>query len=325
MDIWDEENYKSPQKPYYNLFGNHVYFRGLDDSSEGYPSDILFINEALENNNKDKVEGLAMRCRKLIVKDWNPKYTQHWCFNLEGQPNTFFTHSTYKNNKHLLPAIIKKIESYEPTPENIKNQTADEYRWKVYGLGIRAAPEGVIFPYVNYIDTWPVDVAKVMGLDFGFTVDPSALLNVGENETDIYLELLMYEPTENPEMIHQYAIANSIDITMPCTADSSDKYTGENKGTVEMVRALQSFGWSIHKVKKTQSIMFWLNEMKKKRINVINNRLTYHLRKEFENYKLKVVNGIAINQPIDKFNHGIDGGRYGFMSLHSGGVRSMTI
>ena len=56
IGIWDDENYKSPQKPYYNLYGNDIYFRGLDDSSEGYPSDIIFINEALENQNKEKID-----------------------------------------------------------------------------------------------------------------------------------------------------------------------------------------------------------------------------------------------------------------------------
>jgi len=80
------------QKPYVNIFGNHVHFNGLDseDNTEGYPSDVIFVNEALETQ-KAKVDGLKMRCRKLMIMDWNPKYTQHWCFELEGQPNVFFT------------------------------------------------------------------------------------------------------------------------------------------------------------------------------------------------------------------------------------------
>ena len=332
MNIWNESNYVGSPKPYYNLFGNDVYFRGLDDSSEGYPSDILFINEALENQNKEKIDGLRMRCRKLIVMDWNPKYTQHWCFQLEGQPNTFFTHSTYQNNKHLRKSVIKEIESYEPThpedrhlpekkrrphPTNIKFGTADDYRWRVYGLGLRTAPEGIIFKYVNYISEWPDDLDPILGLDFGFTVDPSALVNVAETSTDIYLKLLMYEPTENPTLINDYAIAQDIDITIPCIADSSDKYTGENKGTVEMVKGLQNLGWNISKVSKTKSIMYWLNEMKTKRINVIENTLSHYLKTEFENYRLKTVNGIAINQPVDGFDHAISAGRYGYMGLNT--------
>lgn len=318
MKVWNESHYRNPQKPYYNLFGNNVYFRGLDDSAEGYPSDILFINEALENKNKEKVEGLSMRCRKLMVMDWNPKYTSHWCFELEGQPNTFFTHSTYKNNKHLEQSIIRKIESYNPDiRENVINGTADDYRWLVYGKGLRAAPEGIIFTNVRYIDEWPEDIAPVYGMDFGFTADPSALTKVGENKTDIFLELLMYEPTENPDIINDYAISNNISKIIPCTADSSDKYTGENKGTVEMVKSLKEKGWRISKVRKTKSIMFWLMEMKKKRINIIKNHLYRYAKIEQENYRLKTVNGIAINQPIDDFNHFWDSARYGYMSFNS--------
>lgn len=332
IGIWDDNLYKNPQKPYYNLYGNHVYFRGLDDSSEGYPSDILFVNETLENQNKEKIEGLDMRCRKLMVFDWNPKYTQHWCFNLEGQPNVFFTHSTYINNKHLEKSIIKKIESYEPThpedrdlpkeqrrphPTNITNQTADDYRWGVYGLGKRTAPEGLIFRNVNYIDKMPKDISPILGMDFGFTVDPTALVYVAETKTDIYLELILYEPTENPEIINDYATARGIDIKIPCQADSSDKYTGENKGTVEMVKSLRDdHGWNIKKVSKTKSIMFWLNEMKKKRINIVKNEFYSHARKEQENYRLKTVNGIAINQPIDAHDHFWSASRYGFMALN---------
>ena len=129
-----------------------------------------------------------MRCRKLMVLDWNPKYTQHWCFKLEGQANVHFTHSTYRNNKHLEQSVINKIESYcpwnfddlelpekkrRPHPDNVRLGTEDAYRWSVYGEGIRCAPEGLIFKNVVYDDMWPENIAPVLGLDFGFTVDPS--------------------------------------------------------------------------------------------------------------------------------------------------------
>ena len=63
---------------------NNIYFRGLDseENSEGYPSDIIFINEALETE-KHKVSGLIMRCRMLVLMDWNPKFTDHWVFDME--------------------------------------------------------------------------------------------------------------------------------------------------------------------------------------------------------------------------------------------------
>jgi PBSX family phage terminase large subunit len=135
------------QSPDVNLYGNNIYFRGLDDekNTEGYPSDILFVNEVLETK-KTKVEGLQMRCRLLEIYDWNPKLTKHWIFEYEGRPDVLFTRTTYKNNKHLEKTIIDKIESYNPEIEaNIKNKTANLFRWKVYGIGERADQEGNVF------------------------------------------------------------------------------------------------------------------------------------------------------------------------------------
>jgi len=331
MGIWDDENYKNPQKPYYNLYGNDVFFRGLDDSSEGYPSDIVFINEALENQNKEKVDGIAMRCRKLLVYDWNPKYTQHWCFDLEGQPNVHFTHSTYKNNKHLEQSVINTIEGYcpwlledlniqdekkrRPNLINIRNGTADKYRWQVYGEGIRSSPEGLIFQNITWVDKFP-DIGFSYGMDFGFTTDPTALVKHGEDEFNIWIELLLYEPTENADLIHNFAITNNIDIKIPTTADSSDKYTGENRGTVEMVKELYLKGWNISKVNKTKSVMYWLTSMKKKKIHIVKNHLYLQAKKEQENYKMKLINNIAINQPIDKFNHMWDADRYAHIAYN---------
>jgi PBSX family phage terminase large subunit len=333
MNIWDESKSKQYPTPYYELFGNHIYFGGLDSSTEATESDIIFVNEALEIDLKEKLEGWFMRCKKLIVMDWNPKYTSHWCFDLEGRPNVHFTHTTYKNNKHLDRKTKVKIESYcpwhfddlhlkegkrRPHPINVGSGTADKYQWQVYGEGIRSAPEGLIFQYVNYIDSWPIDIAPIYGLDFGFTADPTALVKVGQNNTDIYLELLLYQSTETPEEIDQYCEAKRISKILPCIADSSDRYVSEKKGVIQMVQGLNDLGWFVEKVSKTKSVMYWLMEMKKKRINIVLNELSHHARKEQENYRMKTINGIQINQPEDKFNHFFDGSRYGFMALNTG-------
>lgn len=330
---------KENQEPTVTLFGNNIYFRGLtdEDNQEGYPSDIVFFNEMLDIPSKSKIAGILMRCRVMVIGDWNPKFTTHWVFKLEGRPNSFFTHTNYRQNKHLQESVKNEIESYypwliedmhleedkrRPNLINIKNGTADKFRALVYGEGIRAAREGLIFSNVKYIDAWPSNIAPVHGMDFGFTSDPTSLVKVGENRTDIYLELLLYSPTDLPSIINDYAIKNGISKRIPCEADSSDKYTGENKGTIEMVKDLKKLGWNIRKVSKTKSIVYWILKMKEKRINIVNNHLVQHAREEQQSYTWKVVNGIAINQPIDKFNHFWDASRYGLMSLHQnkGGI-----
>lgn len=154
------------QSPRVELFGNNIFFGGLDDekNTEGYPSDILFINEVLETK-KAKVEGLLMRCRKLVIFDWNPKLTKHWVFDYEGRPNVLFTRTTYKNNKHLEQTVVDEIESYNPEIEaNVKNKTANLFRWKVYGLGLRTDQEGNVFndSQLNKYDPAKVDLTNAV-------------------------------------------------------------------------------------------------------------------------------------------------------------------
>lgn len=330
------------QKPYVNIFGNHVYFRGLDseDNTEGYPSDIIFINEALETQ-KDKVDGLKMRCRKLMIMDWNPKFTQHWCFDLERQPNVFFTHSTYKNNKHLKASIITDIEAYEPWEpgsydiidntlfyngnpidesnqppphaDNIENATSDEFRWKVYGLGLRGAMQGIIFKNVTWVPEFP-PIAHTYGMDFGFVADPLAFGKYAKQGRNIYLELLLYTPISNSIDVDASLKALKVSKYVPITADSSDKYVSEKKGTTQMVTELFDMGWEISKVSKTKGVMYWLEDMKNYKIHIVKNHLYNKVKIEQENYVYKEVNGIQINQPNDKFNHFWDQARYAHMS-----------
>jgi phage terminase large subunit len=334
-------------KPYIDLFGNNIYFRGLDDEgeSEGYPSDILFFNEALEMK-KSQVQGLVMRCRMLCVFDWNPKFTKHWCFDMEGGHNTLFTRSNYTNNKHLEKAIVRTLESYNPFDEseevyvedhklmfnglevsdnnlpkpnlvNIESNSADLFRYKVYTLGLRGAMKGLIFPNVKYIDEFP-DIAHSYGLDFGFTTDPCALVKYGQEGNNIYLELLSYTPMETEDVIVSYLEKIGIEKLTPITADSSDRYISEKRGVVEMVKGIRQSGYSCTKVSKTKSVMYWLLKMKTYKIHIIKNNFYTFAKTEQENYRMKEINGLEINQPNDDFNHFWDAARYAFMSYNTG-------
>jgi len=62
--------------------------------------------------------------------------------------------------------------------------------------------------------------------------------------------------------------------------------------------------------------MFWLLSMKKKKIHIVKNEFYLQVKKEQENYHLKEINGIAINQPVDKWNHFWDSARYRHMAFN---------
>lgn len=285
-------------KPYYNLFGNHIYFRGLDDENnmEGYPSDISFFNELLEVTSEKKIAGIKMRCRKLIVADWNPKYTDHWAFDYEGRPNTYFTRTTFRNNKHCPPAVIKEILSYEPTPENIKNKTADDYRWQVYGLGNRAAPEGLIFQNVTWVKEFPSNIERIYwGMDFGYTMSPSVLTKIGVIGNDIYAEIKFYQPTESPNdllpLLTQH-ITNEDNVW----ADPSGESGGRG-----MISECRRAGLRVYAANTFPgSIKYGIGVLKKYNIHIVDHPAA---RKEQGNYRYKVIHGISVDEPIDDFNH----------------------
>lgn len=339
------ENAKDVQS--FKIGKNQINFIGADQSNKvhGATSDYLYFNEMLPIQ-EDVFRNLIMRCSKFWIGDFNPSVTEHWIFNkVITRPDVGHLQTTFRDNPNV--PIGQKIEilgyepwlpgSYEvidniimhdglevgpnnyppPHPSNIDNGTADEFMWKVYGLGLRGAMRGVIFKNIIYIDKFPEDLAYIHANDFGFTTDPNALVKYSEEENNIYIELLSYEPIETPEELASFMEALHIDKSLPLPCDSSDKYTGENKGTVEMVKGLKKQGYKAFKISKTKSVMFWLNSMKKKKIHIVRNHLYSYARKEAENYRIKEIDGIPINMPIDKFNHMWDAARYGHIAFNA--------
>lgn len=327
---------------------NVINLIGCDKVSKAHGAgcDYAIFNEMIHvpKNIFDHVE---MRCRKFWIGDWNPSVTQHYIFdNILSRPDIGYLRTTFRQNKKLSIQERNKILSSEPWlpgsyevidneiihkgkpisatnqppphPTNIDNGTADEFFWRVYGLGLRGAMKGVIFQHVTWIEPedFP-DIEYRYGQDYGFTTDPTTLVRHAEDDYNIWLWPLMYEPTENPDIIDNYMTEIGIEMDKSITADSADKYTGENKGTVEMVKSLSKKGWNIKKVKKNKGIMFWVNSMKKKKIHVVRNHFYGQVKKEQENYRLREINGISINQPIDGFDHFWAGARYAHMAFNS--------
>jgi len=305
---------KENTSPDYYLFGNKIEFRGLDDLSEATAYDIVFINETLEVESELLISGLKMRCRKLMIFDWNPKYTMHWIFDYEDRPFVYFSKTTYLNNKHLEQAVITEIESKSPWnlddlhlpekdrrphKENIKNRTVDEWYFKVYGMGLRANRTGLVFPDVTWIDDFPSDIEDIgYGYDIGYTHDPSAFVKVGVNGNNIYLQLLLYQPTENASiaapLIKQ--LAPDLDYLI---CDSADP---------QFIVDLRANGIKVLGAKKFKgSINYGIGLVKSYNIHIIKNR---HAQKEQENYAWKQVNGISLDEPIDDHNHFWDAVRY---------------
>lgn len=306
MQIFNEN-----QRPDVTIGKSNIFFRGLDkmDKKEGFPSDIIFVNEVLSGVSKEQFDAVTMRCTGMIIADWNPRFTQHWIFDYEKRPNVFFTHTTYKDNKHCPRELVERYEGYAPTPENIAAGTASNYRYKVYCLGERCAQEGVIFEDVDWISTFPADLEHtVLGIDFGYTNDPTAIVRIGRRGFDLYLEELYYSPISNPEILCQTAksVMKSHEYFY---ADSADKYAQNSEG---MVTYMQMAGIPVIKAKKySGSIIDGVQMMQSYTLHIVK---TNNFVKEQGSYVWASVNGISLNVPADGMNHLWDAARYVVMS-----------
>ena len=312
IGIYDARNMVNSPKPVYVLFGHKIKFRGLDDeqSAEGYPSDILFFNELLEMN-KGAVDGLIMRCRKLVIADFNPKFTDHWAFSWEKRKDCVFTRTTYKNNRHLQNSVIKEIESYNPDiPENVESGTADKYRWKVYGLGERANKEGLVFTDVTWIDAFPtkevvIDGKKTIvddvdqighGCDFGETAQ-TAISKVGfrkrkdgKGKDDLFLQKLFYAPTENSDIVIE--IFKKLGLTKHVWCDNNQPgWIGDMRRAGLQPLSTKKFPGSRE---------YWITTIKKFNIHIVKDPA---FRKEQENFSYRVVDGKQLSETIKKHDH----------------------
>lgn len=303
-DLFDENNFHKSAPVCYNFMGNRIYFTGLDSvGSHGERHDVIWGNEGMELD-FEAWKQLNQRCNEAFFIDYNPSYTSHWIYNsIITRPDTKFIHSTLLQNSFLPNGQRQEILSYEPTAENIEKGTADDYMWKVYGLGLRASPKGAIFPHVNWIDKMP-EGNYFYGLDYGFTNDPTALTKICLQGNDLFVELLIYEPIDSATVLAD-AIRNCGITTEMITADTSDKYND-----VEMCKDLRNLGINIKKTSKAKGLLHRIGLLKKHKINIVYN---LNAKREQENYKWREVNGINVNEPIDKFNHFWDSLGYGYM------------
>tara|TARA_R100000654_G_scaffold396_3_gene1473 strand:+ start:35 stop:1195 length:1161 start_codon:yes stop_codon:yes gene_type:complete len=282
----------------YQLFGNTIEFISLDQPQKvrGRKRNILFINECNEIDFESWTQ-LSLRTTDRIIIDYNPSDEFHWIYEkvIPRDDATFFK-STYLDNPFLPESTILEIERLKQTDTNY---------WKVYGLGERGKARSLVFESVGIVDQIPENAKElVLGLDFGYSQDPTALIRIRKHDQDLYFEQLIYTTgLTNQDIVREFR-ALEISRTADIFADSA-----EPKSIEEIYRG----GFNIKATKKGKdSIRVGLDLMRTYKLNVLSSSLD--LIKEFRNYKYKEDrNGKILNEPIDTFNHGIDAIRYGLI------------
>ena len=287
------------------IFGCKFNLIGADKVSkfEGLGGDFTYFNELLDIDN-EIFDAAEQRTQRFWFADWNPKYSDHWVFRkILSRPDVGYLHSTFVSNPYISDLERKKILSYDPgNPVNIQSGTADDYRWNVYGLGKRTAPQGLIYPLVTWIDDLPEEFEKEsFGLDFGYTNSPACLVQSRLHGVNLYAKKLLYYPFENAEKIAPY-LHTLIPAGKHFWCDSADPI---------FVAGLRRLGFNALLVKKSPNYkMPAIGNLKRFKLHFVQDN---DVKREQENYRYRTVNGIALDEPIDDFDHFFDALLYGTM------------
>lgn len=320
MGIWGEVSENKQTLEYAFPNGSMVYFIGTADVEDlkGPGCDLLFINECTEVSYDAWCE-LQQRCRGLVICDLNPSLPVHWVFDTvlsRGAREVLHVVTTFRDNPHLPAEQKLKILGYEPTPENKQRGTADAWRWQVYGLGKRARRPGAVFENFEECDFFPERhqcQRHWYGLDFGYTVDPTALVECALHNDILYVRSLIYETgLQTAETLTNQG-APTIESRMRELGIPYDAKIYADSAEPKTIDTLRACGWvNLRGAEKPKNcILHRIDLMKQRAIRIPFS--DQNLLFEFTHYSFRYDQrtGVFLNEPEDDNNHGIDAIGYG--------------
>jgi phage terminase large subunit len=283
--------------------GHTIEFLSVDEPQKirGRKRDICFINEANELHYEDYRQ-LNMRTTQEIIIDFNPSDPVHWLYSelIDSERDDIETWvTTYTDNKFLSPELVREIELLK---------TKDPDYWRVFGEGQRAVfSNRQIFnnwEYIPYAD-FP-DLDYHLGLDFGFSNDPTAILKVAKKNDKLYVHELLYKTGLTNRDIAEYLKAQGLNQTLMFCDSAEPK-------SIEELRQMDCMAKPA--IKGAGSITAGISLIKE--FDVIVSQESKNLIQEQRTYfwqQLK--DGTIINTPIDKNNHLADALRYATYSMY---------
>lgn len=272
--------------------GSIIRFFSVDDwgKVKGSRRDILFINEA-NRIEWETFRQLAVRTTGTIFLDWNPD-AEFWYEKrgIASRADTVEIHSTYLDNPFLGEVQIAEIEANK----------ADENWWRVYGLGLVGRTEGVVFKRWQIVGEVPADARLLArGLDFGFTNDPTAIVDVYLQDGKLWLQEVCYQRGLTNDRIADI-LRGKEGWTIADSAEQKSITEIRNYGIRQIEPA----------VKGKDSVRAGIDILQRYEIMITED--SKNVIDEFEQYKWKQdrITWQTLNEPEDKNNHAIDAVRY---------------
>ena len=312
--LWEEPRWNETMHTYTWENGSILEFFSVDNAGKvhGSARDRLFINES-QNIPYEIVRQLFVRTRGQIVCDYNPTHSFWLNEIIEPKENCTTIHSTYKDNDFLTKEQIQEIE----------DNKSDKNWWKVYGQGEIGSLEGLIYEF-DTIDRLPYKVDKpekektddekyadtlteIQGLDFGFTNDPTARVQIlaDSKRKVLYVRQRCYRTHMQNKHIIEDMESDGVGKRVEIYADCA-----EPKSIADIIDGgFNVMACDKDAPTKSDKLKFQLLWMQGWKLYVTKDSLD--LIDELRNYVwAKDKEGKTLNEPIDKFNHLLDAMRY---------------
>ena len=293
---WAESRWHGTDYVYTFETGSTIKFTSVDTygKAHGPRRDVLFLNEC-NNLAYNIVDQLITRTREVVWIDWNPT-SEFWFYEkmLGKRDDIDFITLTYKDNEALDQNTIQEIESHKDN----KNW------WRVYGEGKIGEVEGRIYTGWQIIKDIPFEARlEGYGLDYGYSIDPTAIVAVYYYNGGYILDEVLYRKGMSNKQIAD--VLNSLPYGL-VVADSAEPKSNDE---------IKSYGVNlVPVVKGKDSIKQGIQYVQDQKISVTERSV--NLIKEYRNYLWKTdKNGQIINEPEGGLDHALDAVRYRLSSM----------
>lgn len=277
--------------------GSKIEFFSVDQPAKvrGPRRDRLFMNEC-NNTPYETFDQLEVRTKEFVILDWNPT-TEFWYYDQVANRNDVeHVILTYLDNEALSPEIVASIEQRKDNKQ----------WWLVYGLGQLGEVETRIYKgWITELDEVPFEARlERTGLDFGYTNDPTAIIDVYYYNGGYILD----------EVVYQTSLLNS-QISHILTNKSQQCLVIADAAEPKSIDEIRLGGVTILPAKKgSGSVNQGIQYVQGQKISVT--KRSVNIIKEYRNYVwITDKDGKIINEPIDLNNHAMDAIRYAIASI----------
>jgi phage terminase large subunit len=298
---WVADRWNKTLLTYNFANGSIIEFFSADSEARlrGARRQVVYINEA-NNIDFESYYQLAIRTSEAIYIDFNPTH-EFWAHTeVLPEQDAELIILTYNDNEALPDTIKRDIEL-----NRTKAETSAYWSnwWKVYGLGQVGTLQGAIYEDFEVVEGIDVSRAKfvALGLDWGFSNDPTALVAIYRQGDCLLIQELLYATGLTNQDIADKLRTLGITRAWEIVADSA-----EPKSIEEIYR----LGFNIKPAEKgPDSVRNGIDILKRFKLQITKD--STNLIKELRSYTWATdKEGKNTGVPIDSFNHACDAMRY---------------